>query len=98
CLGLAHDWRLMAIDLDMRDRHQARPCWRSHRMMAWREEYSVPAQDDRGGQIGHRGVPVIDEAQIVVAVPCPEDKRRHINGHPGASGYVLITDQENQGQ
>ena len=97
-LSITYDWRLMAIDLDMRDRHQASPFWRTQRIMARREEYALPAQGKSGGQIGHRGVPIIDEAEIVVAVPCPEDKRRHINGHPGASGYVLITDQENQEQ
>jgi hypothetical protein len=88
----------MAIDLDMRDCHQARPFRRGQRMMTRREKYGLPAQDNRGGQIGHRRVPNIDEAQIVVAVPCPEDERRHINGRPGASGYVSIARQENQKQ
>src|SRR5262249_19843242 len=66
------------------------------RMMARGEEYGLPAQDEGGGQIGHRRVANIDEAQIVVAVPCPEDERRHIDRHPGTSGYILIADQENQ--
>ena len=65
----------MAIDLDMRNRHEARPFRSSQRMMARRKEDALPAQDDGGGQISHRGVANIDEAQIVVAVPCPEDKR-----------------------
>ena len=81
----------MAIDLDMRHRHQASPFRRSQRMMARREEDALTAQDDSRGQISHRGVANIDEAQIVVAVPCPENERRHIDGHPGARGYVLIT-------
>jgi len=62
-------------------------------MMARR---SLPAQDDGGGEISHRRVTNIDEAQIVVAVPRPEDKRGHIKGHPGASRYISIADQENQ--
>src|SRR5262245_31691464 len=93
---VAHDRRLVAIDLDMGDRDQASPLRRGQRMMARREEYGLPAQDDGGGQIGHRRVANIDEAQIVVAVPCPEDERRHIDRHPGTSGYILIADQENQ--
>src|SRR5262249_13607269 len=68
---------------------------RSERMMARRKQHGLPAQDDGGGEIGHRRVANIDEAQIVVAVPCPEDERRHINGHARASGYILIADQEN---
>ena len=88
----------MAVDLDMRDRDQASPLRRAQRMMARREEHGLPAQDDGGGEIGHRRIANIDEAQIVVAVPCPEDERRHIDRHPGASGYILIADQENQKQ
>jgi hypothetical protein len=64
--------------------------------MARRKEDGLPAQDDGGGEISHRRVANIDEAQIVVAVPSPEDKRRHIKGHLGASRYILIADQENQ--
>src|SRR6266480_4209285 len=56
-LSITYDWRLMAIDLDMRDRHQASPFWRTQRIMARREEYALPAQGKSGGQIGHRGVP-----------------------------------------
>ena len=95
-LRVAHDRRLVAIDLDMGDRDQASPLRRGQRMMARREEYGLPAQDDSGGQIGHRRVPGIDEAQIVVAVPRPEDERRHVDGHPDTSRYILIADQENQ--
>ncbi len=97
-LRIAHDRRLVTIHLDMRDRDQARALWRSQRMMARRKQHSLPAQDDGGGKIGHRRVANIDEAQIVVAVPRPEDERRQVDGHPGASGYVLIADQENQKQ
>ena len=88
----------MAIDLDVRDRHQASPLRRGQRMMARREEHGLPAQDDGGGEIRHRRVANIDEAQIVVAVPRPEDERRHVDGHSRASGYVLIADQKNQKQ
>jgi len=95
-LRVAHDRRLMAIHLDMRDRDQASPFGKSQRMMARRKEDGLPAQDDGGGEISHRRVANIDEAQIVVAVPRPEDKRRHIKGHLGASRYILIADQENQ--
>jgi hypothetical protein len=97
-LRVAHDRRLVTIDLDMRDRDQARPLRWSERMMARREQHGLPAQDDGGGEISHGRVANIDEAQIVVAVPCPEDERRHIERHPGTSGYVLIADQENQKQ
>src|SRR5262245_41206101 len=82
----------------MRNRDQARPLRRSERMMARRKQHGLPAQDDGGGEISHRRVANIDEAQIVAAVPCPEDERRHINGYARASGYILITTQENQKQ